>query len=51
VFSKENLVNVENKLRDEIKSAITKERILSPDDAVLLRKFFNKLSVEINEGD
>ncbi len=51
VFSKDNLVNVENKLRDEIKSAITKERILSVDDAVLLRKFFKKLSEEIRESN
>ena len=49
-LSKENLVNIQNKLRDEMRSGIDKERILSPEDAKLIRQFTNKLMLEVKEG-
>ena len=37
-LSKENLVNIQNKLRDEMISGINKEWILSPEDATLIKQ-------------
>ena len=45
--SKETLYLVEKKIREEIKSAVNKDKILSDEDAELLRKFFLKISNEI----
>ena len=45
--SKETLYLIEKKIREEIKSAVDKDKILSDEDAVLLRKFFLKISNEI----
>ena len=42
-FSKENLINIQNKLRDEMNSGIKKDRILNPEDAALIGKFWTKL--------
>ena len=46
-FSKEGTVS-RNKIRDEISSSIEKDRILTKEDPVLLRKFLNKIRKEIN---
>ena len=50
-LSKENLVNIQNKLRDEMISGINKERILSPEDATLIKQFTNKLMLEVKESE
>ncbi len=50
-LSKENLVNIQNKLRDEMISGINKERILSPEDARLIKQFTNKLMLEVKESE
>jgi len=42
--------NIE-KLREEIKKAIKKERYLSKEDAFLLKQFFTKISKEISESE
>lgn len=42
--------NIE-KLREEIKKAIKKERYLSREDAFLLKQFFTKISKEISESE
>ena len=47
-FSKEGTVILKNKIRDEISSSIEKDRILTKEDSVLLRKFLNKIRKEIN---
>ena len=39
---------LKNKIRDEISSSIEKDRILTKEDSVLLRKFLNKIRKEIN---
>ena len=41
--SKENIEIIKNKLREELKNAISKENYLSPDDAKLINEFINKL--------
>ena len=45
--SKETLYIIEEKIREEMKSAISKDKILSAEDAELLRKIFLKISKEI----
>ena len=50
-FSKEYLSSIEKKLREEIKSGIEKERILTPEDALLINKFINKIQKEITEAE
>ena len=39
------------KIREEVKTGIEKERILSTEDALLINKFFNKLQKEISDVD
>ena len=46
--SKRNIENIKNKIRDELKNAITKERYLSPEDAKLINGFINKLKKELS---
>ena len=41
--SKENVEVVKNKIRNEIKSASEKDSYLTPEDALLINKFFTKL--------
>ena len=45
--SEETLYLIEKKIREEIKSAVNKDKILSDEDAELLRKIFLKISKEI----
>ncbi len=47
-FSKDKILILKNKIREEISSSLSKEQILSPEDADLLGRFFKKLSTEIN---
>ena len=46
--SKENIEIIKEKLRDELRSAISKENYLSPDDAELINEFINKLKKELS---
>ena len=48
--TKENIGLTKNKIRDELNNGINKKRILSPSDAILLKKFFNKILSEINSN-
>ncbi len=50
VSSKEGRKETVNKLREEIKKAIKKERYLSKDDAKLIGNFINKIQKEISES-
>ncbi len=45
--SKETLYLIEKKIREEMKSAVNKDKILSDEDAELLRKIFLIISKEI----
>ena len=51
LFSKEYINKVKIKIREEVKTGIEKERILSTEDALLINKFFNKLQKEISDVD
>ena len=46
--SKKNIENIKNKIRDELKNAVEKEKYLSPDDAKLINDFINKLKKELS---
>ena len=45
--SKENIENIKEQLRDELKNAVSKENYLSPEDAKLINEFINKLKKEL----
>ena len=46
--SKKNIEIIKDKLRKELKNAISKENYLSPDDAKLINEFINKLKKELS---
>ena len=50
ISSKEGRKETVNKLREEIKKAVKKERYLSKEDAKLINEFFLKIQKELNEA-
>jgi hypothetical protein len=48
---KEQSEFIKNKLREEIKDTLKKDRILEKEDAILLKKFYLKTLNEINRVD
>ena len=46
--SKENIENIKNKIRKELRNAVEKENYLSDDDAKLINEFINKLKKELS---
>ena len=51
VTTKEGRKDSVNKIREEIKRAIKKERYLSKEDAKLISSFLNKIKKELKETD
>ena len=51
ISSKEGRKETVNKLREEIKKAIKKERYLSKEDAQLIGEFIRKIQKEIRESE
>ena len=49
--SQKNIKNMKNKLRDELRNAISKENYLSPEDAKLINDFINKLQKELSNSN
>ena len=47
--SKENIEVIKNKLREELKNAVSKENYLSAEDAKLINEFINKLKKELSK--
>ena len=47
--NKENVEQIRNKIRSEIKSGLDKDKILNQEDRVLLYKFYLKLKNEFSE--
>ena len=47
ITSSENIEYVKNKVREEIKNAISKDRYLEVEDAILLRDFIKKIKSEL----
>ena len=51
VSSKEGRKDTVNKLREEIKKAVKKERYLSKEDAKLIGEFIRKVQKEVRESE
>ena len=49
ISSKEGRKDSVNKLREEIKKGVKKERYLSKEDAKLINQFLNKIKIELSE--
>ena len=49
-FSKDKINYIRDKVKDEIKSSLTEDKILSNDDALLLKNFFKKINNEIKNS-
>ena len=47
IKSQENINYIKNKVRNELKNAISKEDYLDPEDAKLINNFINKLKKEL----
>ncbi len=47
-LDKESAEVIKDKIRSELKSGLEKERILSDDDALLIKNFIEKISSELN---
>tara|TARA_B100001750_G_scaffold238771_1_gene245805 strand:- start:809 stop:1072 length:264 start_codon:yes stop_codon:yes gene_type:complete len=48
--SKENVEIIKDKIRDEIRNAINKERYLSQEDAQLINNFINKIKADLKNS-
>jgi len=48
---KEQSEFIKNKLREEIKDTLNKDKILEKEDAILLKKFYLKVLSDINRVD
>ena len=46
--SKKNIENIKNKIREEMKSAVSKENYLTPEDAKLINEFINKIKSDLS---
>ena len=49
--SKETVILFKEKIREEIKNGLSKENILSKEDAVLLNQFYEKIKQELNSSN
>ena len=47
-LDKESAEVIKDKIRSELRSGLEKDKILSDDDALLIRKFIEKISSELN---
>ena len=47
ITSKENIIIIKEKIRDELKDSLIKEKILDDEDAILINKFLKKIQKEI----
>ena len=49
--SQENINNIKDKLRKELRNANNKENYLTPEDAKLINDFINKLKKELSNNN
>ena len=50
-LNKERIEFIKGKLRSEIKNGLAKNKILSNEDALLIKKIFDKIRTEINQSN
>ncbi len=48
--SEENILFVKEKIREELKNGLSKDKILSSEDATLIKDFYNKIKKEIENS-
>ena len=48
IKSKDNLTQIKIKIREEMQSAVKKENYIETEDAILIRKFLDKIKKELN---
>ena len=48
--NKENIEQIKNKIREELKQGLKKERILNNEDAELINKFYSKIKKELKSN-
>ena len=51
IKSKENIVLIKDKIREEIRGSLNKDQILNKEDAILLKKFLKKINSEIQNAN
>tara|TARA_B100001057_G_scaffold304099_1_gene304276 strand:- start:64 stop:330 length:267 start_codon:yes stop_codon:yes gene_type:complete len=51
ILSKEGRKEAVEKLREEIKKAVKKDRYLSKEDAKLINKFIKKITIELKDSE
>ena len=51
IKSKENIILIQDKIRSEMKNSIKKDQILNQEDAILLKKFLEKINSEIKNAN
>ena len=49
-FSKEKVLVLKTKIKNEMNSAINKDVYVKPDDAKLINDFINKIKTDLNKG-
>ena len=48
-FDKESAEKIKNKVREEMKNGLAKDKILNVEDAILIKKFLKKINSEIKD--
>ena len=48
ISSKEQIENIKNKIRDELREGLKKEKIMSEEDRILIGNFMKKIINELN---
>ena len=51
IKSKENIVLIKDKIREEVRGSLNKDQILNTEDAILLKKFLEKINSEIQNAN
>ena len=51
ISDKQGRKEIVNKLRKEMNKSLERENILNKDDRILLKRFINKLQLELNSAD
>ena len=49
-FSKEKVLILKSKIKNEMNDAINKDVYIKPDDAKLINDFINKIKTDLNKG-
>ena len=51
IKSKENIVLIKDKIREEVRGSLNKDQILNTEDAILLKKFLEKINSELQNAN